>query len=94
MELPALSHFFTIALKDGRLKNQHIAVFAALFQCWHLNQFQNPVQISRQKIMLMAKVQRTTYHKCMNDLQGFGLIDYMPSYHPILGSAVCIKSSI
>jgi len=42
----------------------------------------------------MAKVQRTTYHKCIHDLQDLGLIEYMPSYHPVLGSAVSLKSSI
>jgi hypothetical protein len=94
MELAVLNHFFEISGRDSRLTNLHVAVFIALFQCWHLNQFQNPVQITRQRIMQMAKVQRTTYHKCIHDLQGLGLIEYMPSYHPVLGSAVIFKTSI
>jgi hypothetical protein len=94
MELAILDHFFAIAAQDSRLTNLHVAVFTALFLCWHLNQFQNPVQVSRQQIMRMAKVQRTTYHKCIHDLQALGLIDYMPSYHPVLGSAVSLKTSI
>lgn len=41
--------------------------------------------------MRMAKVKRTTYHKCINDLQAFGIINYIPSYHPVLGSLVCMN---
>ncbi len=38
--------------------------------------------------MHMAKVRRTTYHKCINDLKALALINYIPSYHPVLGSLV------
>lgn len=94
MEQTVLTHFFAVAAQDNRLTNLHIAVYTALFYCWHRNEFQNPVQVSRQQIMRLAKVQRTTYHRCIHDLQDLGLIEYMPSYHPVLGSAVCLKTSI
>ena len=32
-----------------------------------------------------------TYHKCINDLHACGYIQYIPSYHPALGSLVYIK---
>jgi hypothetical protein len=90
MQLPVLTSFFATATKDNRISTLHICVYMALFQCWHINDFQNPVRVTRKQIMRIAKVRRTTYHKCMNDLQAFGYIEYMPSYHPVLGSAVCL----
>lgn len=39
-------------------------------------------------IRQVAKIGRTTYHKCMKELEGFGYIKYVRSYSPILGSLV------
>lgn len=32
-----------------------------------------------------------TYHKCIKDLQAYGYIQYLPSYHPALGSLVYLN---
>lgn len=32
-----------------------------------------------------------TYHKCIQDLQKYGYIQYYPSYHPAFGSLVYLN---
>lgn len=88
MYIAELTRFFTLAVHDERINSPHISLYMALFQQWNLNGFQNPVPITRKKMLLAAKLSRTVYHRCMRDLHDFGYIQYVPSYHPILGSLV------
>ncbi len=39
----------------------------------------------------LAKIERTTYHKCMKELEAYGYIEYVRSYSPVLGSLVYLK---
>jgi len=88
MYVTQLTGFYTAIGRDDRITSMHISVYMALFQYWNLNSFRNPVYITRREIMQVAKVQRNSYHKCMKDLHVFGYIQYMPSFHPVLGSQV------
>ncbi len=57
--------------------------YIALLQCWNKNNFRNPVTIKRTEIMRLSKVNaKTTYHKCIKELQNAGYIRYEPSYKP------------
>lgn len=43
--------------------------------------------------MRIAKINgQATYHKCIKDIKEFGFIEYTPSYHPLLGNQVCLKT--
>lgn len=90
MYVPQLTRFFSHIEKDERIGVNHICVYIALFQKWNLNGFKNPVSITRREILKSAKITRTTYHKCMKELNNFGYIKYVPSYHPVLGSLVYV----
>ncbi|RXK86980.1 hypothetical protein ESB13_09415 [Filimonas effusa] len=94
MYVTQLTGFYTVAIRDERLSSIHISVYMALFQYWNLNSFKNPIYITRREVMQKAKVQQTSYHKCMRELHAFGYIKYIPSYHPVLGSQVYIKNLI
>ena len=81
--IPVLNDFFEIATNDRRLGITHLCIYIALFQCWNKNNFQNPITIRRIQVMRLAKINaKTTYHKCMRELQSAGYISYMPSYNP------------
>ncbi len=42
--------------------------------------------------MQIAKIRGyATYHKCIKDLHTYGYIEYLPSYHPALGSLVYLN---
>jgi hypothetical protein len=73
---------------DGRIGATHLSLYLALFQLWNQADFEEPVSINRPEVLEMAKISRSTYHRCMNDLNELGYVKYIPSYHPILGSIV------
>ncbi|SJZ68481.1 hypothetical protein SAMN04488128_1011192 [Chitinophaga eiseniae] len=73
---------------DGRVGATHLSLYLALFQVWNQTDFEEPISINRPEVLEMAKISRSTYHRCMNDLNELGYVKYIPSYHPILGSIV------
>ena len=43
-------------------------------------------------MMQIAKIGGyATYHKCIKDFHTYGYIEYIPSYHPALGSLVYLN---
>jgi replication initiation and membrane attachment protein DnaB len=90
-EVKELTSFFSAIREDNRIGTSHISLYMTLFQFYNLNQFKNPIEITRARVMEIAKISGlATYHKCMRDLAQFGYIQYMPSYNPALGSQVCL----
>ncbi len=84
-----LTAFFEKASSDFLLNPSHISLYMALFQCWNLNRFKNPISINRNQTMKLSKIGSShTYLKCLNDLQSFGYIKYEPSHNPLKGSLV------
>ena len=64
----------------------------ALLQHWNLNQRENPIVISRDNIMKMAKkTPGTTYNKCINGLHEYGYIKYIASANASSGSNVYLN---
>ncbi len=90
-EVKELTSFLTAIRKDHRIGTSHISLYMALFQFYNLNQFQNPVEITKALVMEVAKISGlATYHKCIRDLAEFGYIDYRPSFHPGVSSRVVL----
>jgi hypothetical protein len=88
--IPELNRFFNAVIIDERMTMPHLCLYMALFQCWNINGFHNPILIRRIEVMQLAKISaKSTYHKCIKDLQIGGYIRYYPSYNP-LGSLVYI----
>jgi hypothetical protein len=93
MELfPPLTGFYEAIADDARISVTHISIFMALLQQWNINGGSNPVTIARASIMKAAKINaRYTYNKCMNNLQEYGYIIYLPSSNQFAGSTVYLK---
>jgi len=90
-EVKELTSFFSAIREDNRIGTSHISLYMALFQFYNLNEFRNPVSITRTAVMEVAKISGlATYHKCIKDLVDFGYIQYQPSYNPAIGSHVVI----
>jgi len=86
----SLNNFIENASNDERLSLTDFCTYIALLQCWIKNSFQNPVRIRRCQIMHLSKINaKTTYHKCVKQLQLTGYIKYEPSFDP-QGSMVYI----
>ncbi len=93
MELfPPLTGFYEAIEDDVRISTTHISVYMALLQQWNMNGGINPVTVVRSTIMKLAKINaRYTYNKCMNNLQDFGYIIYLPSSSPFSSSTVYLR---
>lgn len=93
MELfPPLTGFYEAIENDARIGATHISLYMALLQQWNINGGKNPVSVDRIIIMKAAKINaRYTYNKCMNNLQEFGYIKYLPSANQFVNSTVYLK---
>lgn len=77
---------------DSRISVWHLGVMFGIINMATTMNIKAPIFISRSKIMKLAHIGSiVTYHKCIKELQEFGYIDYLPSYHPAIGSKVYLK---
>lgn len=87
-----LERLYTTLQSDTRISSVHVSLYMGFFFLWNLKHFQNPISITRRQMMQIAKIGGyATYHKCIKDLQAYGYIQYLPSYHPALGSLVYLN---
>lgn len=89
---PFLTAFYKQAIKDARIGATHISLYMALLQQWNLVGGKNPFPIQREDVMKAAKINaRFTYNKCINNLQEFGYIKYLPSSNSFTQSIIYLK---
>ena len=75
--------------KDNRLNPTHISLYIALFQIWNNNRFLDEFYINREEVMSFSKIgSKSTYHKCIKELNHCKYIIYYPSHNPFKGSKI------
>ncbi|MDF0716074.1 hypothetical protein PY092_07955 [Muricauda sp. 334s03] len=75
--------------KDSRLNPTHISLYVALFQFWNTNYFKPEFFINRDEVMQYAKIgSKSTYHRCIKELDHWSYIVYTPSHNPFKGSRI------
>ena len=78
---------------DDRLNPTHISLYMALFQEWNSSRFADEFYVNRRDLMRCAKIgSKSTYHRCVRDLDSWLYLCYFPSNNPYKGSK--IKMSI
>ncbi|WP_336129409.1 hypothetical protein [Mesoflavibacter sp. CH_XMU1422-2] len=78
---------------DDRLNPTHISLYMALFQEWNSSRFADEFYVNRRDVMRCAKIgSKSTYHRCVTDLDSWLYLSYFPSNNPYKGSK--IKMSI
>lgn len=78
---------------DDRLNPTHISLYMALFQEWNSSRFADQFYVNRRDLMLASKIgSKSTYHRCVTELDTWGYLSYFPSNNPFKGSK--IKMSI
>jgi len=78
---------------DDRLNPTHISLYMALFQEWNSSRFADEFYVNRRDLMRCAKIgSKSTYHRCVTDLNSWNYLFYFPSNNPYKGSK--IKMSI
>lgn len=91
MYLRQLIGFLMRASGDHRVGPHHVALYMALFQEWCIHGGRSPIPVKQAHLRQVAKIGRTTYHKCMKELEAYGYIKYLRSYSPVLGSLVYLE---
>jgi hypothetical protein len=83
--------YLVAALIDERLNPYHLVLIGVILMLSDKSGIDVPIRVTRNKLMRLAHIQsQVTYHKCIRQLQAFGYIRYMPSYHPALGSQITL----
>ncbi|MCL8008317.1 hypothetical protein M8845_12875 [Gelidibacter japonicus] len=78
---------------DERLKPTHISLYMALFQEWNCHRFAEEFSVNRRDLMTVSKIgSKSSYHRCLRDLDDWKYLSYFPSNSPYKGSK--IKMSI
>lgn len=84
-----LSQVYLLISDDTNLNSTHVSLYMALFQLWNINRFINPFYINRGDVMRLSKIgSKSTYHKCLRDLDKWKYIVYYPSHNPLKGSKI------
>ena len=87
-----LAGFFDAIADDSRISTAHVSLYVALLNEWNMKGGLNPFAIDRDAIMKKAKISaRRTYHRCMNNLQDYGYIKYLPASNSFTKSMVYLK---
>ena len=74
---------------DDRLNPTHISLYMALFQEWNSNRFADDFYVNRRDLMRVAKIgSKSTYHRCVTDLDTWNYLFYFPSNNPYKGSKI------
>jgi hypothetical protein len=75
--------------EDDRLNATHISLYMALFQEWNCSRFATDFYINRYDVMRASKISsKTSYHRCLKELDSWGYIKYLPSHNPYKSSKV------
>lgn len=74
---------------DERLNPTHISLYMALFHEWNSSRFADEFFVNRRDLMRVAKIgSKSTYHRCVTDLDNWGYLGYFPSNNPFKGSKI------
>lgn len=93
-QLNALARFMLQASKNTEVLPTHISLYLALFWSWKQNKFCEPFAVYRKDLMALAHINSiATYHKCIKDLSGMGVIGYVPSYNYYRGSLIYLANT-
>ena len=84
-----LTTFYSLIETDNRLCPHHVSMYLGLLYSWNKNRFGIPLTIYRDSLMAYSRIGSThTYYKCINELDNWGFIDYIPAKNGVYSSKV------
>jgi len=87
--------FFAQVQKDDRLHANHISLYMALFHLWNRQHFPITFPVLREEVLSLCRIgSRSTYSRCLKDLERFNYIIYKAAKHPFAPSMVNIRTDI
>lgn len=92
MEVNYIQHLnavFKAFQEDSRLNPTHISLYLALFQLWNHHRFRESFHVNREDVMKISKIgSKSTYHRCVKELNHYNYLVYNPSHNPFKGSKI------
>ncbi len=92
MEVNYIQHLnavFKAFQEDSRLNPTHISLYLALFQLWNHHRFRESFHVNREDVMKLSKIgSKSTYHRCVKELNNYKYLVYEPSHNPFKGSKI------
>ncbi|MCK0124535.1 hypothetical protein MWU76_08985 [Gelidibacter sp. F2691] len=74
---------------DDRLNPPHISLYMALFLEWNSSRFAIEFYVNRTDLMKASKIRsKSSYHRCVTDLNSWNYLSYFPSKSPYKGSKI------
>lgn len=87
--------FLILITEDKRLNVWHISLLIAVIKLASMQNEEDLIRVSRSKLMYYSHFKNiATYHKYFKQLQDFGYIKYIPSYHPGYRSTIEFNDKI
>jgi hypothetical protein len=86
-----IADFIELIQDDPRISPAHVSLFLAIINTYEKQKGKMPVTIFKKHITKQAKISPSTFHRCINDLNNFRYIRYIPSYSSVKGSYVYIS---
>src|SRR5690554_831844 len=84
-----LNAIFLLFTKDSRLNPTHVSLYMAFFQLWNHNRFPKQFYVNREEVMKLSKIgSKSTYHRCIKELDHYNYLIYFPSHNPFKGSQI------
>src|SRR5690606_8211559 len=84
-----LNSIFLLFTKDSRLNPTHVSLYMAFFQLWNHNRFPKQFYVNREEVMKLSKIgSKSTYHRCIKELDHYKYLVYNPSHNPFKGSQI------
>ncbi|TYA55735.1 hypothetical protein FVF61_07185 [Formosa maritima] len=84
-----LNSIFLLFTKDSRLNPTHVSLYMAFFQLWNHNRFPKQFYVNREEVMKLSKIgSKSTYHRCLKELDHYKYLIYFPSHNPFKGSQI------
>lgn len=93
MDTKHLEQFFNKVDSDSRLTVSHMGLLAALIRLAYMQKENKVIRVSRSKLMKLSHMRSPpTFHRYFKELQDYGYITYIPSYHPGFRSTVTFNT--
>ena len=81
-EVKQILDFYSTIEGDSIIGLKHISLYMALLSEYITASSQLPIYVNRDRLMIIAKMSRKTYNRCLKELQEYGYIKYRPSCDP------------
>ncbi len=85
--------FYDLVASSDAIHFTQIAIYQAMFRFWNHQFFQNPVQLDRDSMMILAGIKsRSAFYRVLGELNDMDLLRYYPSRSVYEKSYLCFST--